>query len=148
MDYVINAGSAVYRFGLYHSMNPYLWSITRTQELYCFDLDTLDLMSKSQRESIIHTRNEVDNLGNIDYFVSCFYDSQKGQFFIGGGMDNGQIFLFTPLEETNTLVPILSLNKGHQDVVRDMIWNNSNQTITSVGEDGKVCIWKIKLDEC
>ncbi|GJQ13267.1 hypothetical protein GpartN1_g5058.t1 [Galdieria partita] len=146
LDYVINTGSAIYRFGLYDSMKPYLWSITRTQEIYCFDLDTLDTTLKSQRENVSHTGNKVRSLGNIDYFVSCFYDSLAEKLFIGGGMDNGQLLLLTQYEDANTLVPLVSLDKGHQDVVRDSIWNNANQTMTTVGEDGKVCIWKINLE--
>ncbi|GJD12202.1 WD repeat-containing protein 89 [Galdieria sulphuraria] len=145
LDYVINIGSAIYRFGLYESMNPNLWSITRTQEVYCFDLDTLDTTSKNQRESLLHAGNKVEGLGNIDYFVSCFYDALEGKLFIGGGLDNGDLLLLTQYEEANTLVPFVSLNKGHQDVVRDFVWNTASQTITSVGEDGKVCIWKINL---
>jgi len=144
LDYVINVGSAIYRFGLYEAMNPYLWSITRTQELFCFDLDTLDATSKNERKSVLHTKHK---LGNIDYFISCFYDALEGRLFIGGGLDGGQIILLTQYEDTNTLVPLVTLDKGHQDVVRDLLWNSNNQSITSVGEDGKVCIWKVNWEK-
>eukprot|EP00871_Galdieria_phlegrea_P001327 jgi/Galph1/2195/GphlegSOOS_G911.1 len=141
IDMVINVGSALFRFGVYHAMNIYLWTLTHTQTLQTYDLDTVDLTYKTQRE---HTSNQGIPFP-IDYLVSCFYDHYSDNFMVGGGRDDGTCFLFSPDAKTNHLTRVLSFENGHEDVVRDIQWNHTSQTITTVGEDGKLCIWKVVL---
>ena len=145
MQQVFNTDSSVQKIGyLFSSQSAtdpdQIYSITYTNGLFVWDLNTHDLVYRSPKES----QSKVDLSVECDeaeenYFIDCFYYNnvlttcmsdkrgdlnmyQKDRLFCG--TDRG-----------------IAGNRTHRDIIRDSYWNG--EQLFTCGEDGFLLKWNI-----
>ncbi|KAI9199241.1 WD40-repeat-containing domain protein [Polychytrium aggregatum] len=111
--------------------------------LYCSThIETFSLWNFQEAE-VISSYGDIRSLSTplhkIDYIIDCHYDHESQRLFMFTGSQEGSIGISDVSLQSASIVH--TLNNGHSDIVRDVLWNKNTRTIVSGGEDATVCFW-------
>ncbi|KAF8189687.1 WD40-repeat-containing domain protein [Pholiota molesta] len=141
-----NWGCSIAQAGWIHNDDPQKASIWAGGDMETFstwksDLD--QLLSLDLRAPVLHSGREW----LTDYFITARSTSTTNpKLSVFTGSFQGDVAL---LGNMNTSVPDAPWclykvwTHGHSGVVRDVLWDESNQTLVTGGEDGKIALWPI-----
>ncbi|XP_074654463.1 WD repeat-containing protein 89-like [Tubulanus polymorphus] len=128
----LNAESAVYE------MN---WYTRTSKNLYCItDINSLHIWDGVEGDDILNLKNEATD--ESESFVDCFYSESEDKLRLLSTRRDGNALLFDVDFDEKNISKVSSMNGGHNDLVRGLLWNSSNASLVTGAEDSLLCLWK------
>ncbi|GAM23375.1 hypothetical protein SAMD00019534_065500 [Acytostelium subglobosum LB1] len=136
ITFVMNGEHSVSTMGFFGPKNMHLWSLSTTERLSVWDLESgTRIKEYGDLRQIVMDKYQVE----VNYFNTCHYDANDNTLYLFGGDFTGNGLVFRV--EADNVVPIAKLAGGHTEIIRSTILNKDKQEILTAGEDNKLCFW-------
>ncbi|CAG8756761.1 8591_t:CDS:2 [Dentiscutata erythropus] len=133
---VINSGSSINKAGYFGPSAEYVYCLTHTETFSLWGLSDINLLCDI---GDIRQDRCQGSFIQIDYAIDCQFDFSTNRLYLFAGSNLGNISILHVA--INELQLCQTLNDGHSEIVRSVIWNPQVNTLLSGGEDSKLCMW-------
>ncbi|KND04777.1 uncharacterized protein SPPG_00480 [Spizellomyces punctatus DAOM BR117] len=132
LEHVFKSDS-ISKIGFFGPGGTYLYALSHmeTLSLYTMTGDTVREYGDVRGAS---------ELAALEYCIDATYDPHGERLFVVGGDQSGNMCALNV--GMGGLELVHTLNGGHSDIVRGVLWDVGGGRLVSGGEDGKVCFWR------
>eukprot|EP00026_Physarum_polycephalum_P011772 Phypoly_transcript_12016.p1 GENE.Phypoly_transcript_12016~~Phypoly_transcript_12016.p1 ORF type:complete len:390 (+),score=60.77 Phypoly_transcript_12016:70-1170(+) len=138
-DYTIqtfNFEQSILNFHFFGPNNESLASISQVGTFAVWDLVNEELFHNFGNLREILTTDIIA----VDYLIKCFYSAVANKLLLVAGSYGGDLFIYSV--EGKELILLQHMKNAHSDIVRDILWFEQANTMLTVGEDSRMCVWR------
>ncbi|OMH83435.1 WD repeat-containing protein 89 [Zancudomyces culisetae] len=138
MQFSCNTNVSVQKSSYFGQNDDFIYSLSDMDNLSLWSLDGT-LISDYGRigEQSPFTANLLNT--TVDYSIDCLFDSSMTRLFLCVGDFEGRAHFLNV--GVSGYEKVLSLEGGHNDIVRCIDCDFINYKVITGGEDGKICLW-------